>query len=291
MLARKRLPVLEQNFFCSRELHTRPVTPVMDFREVVKSQPRNIPVQLVLAWVTKFGPFWEDTRTLNEDDYFELGEVDVTNLGIGEAARCQLAGRHASSFSFARGGFDYTPIDVGHGLPEAPLGIVRISNIWDTNTLCQSAHAMIPAPVNWGQMLEQAQGLFDNLIISPHSIDSLRKEPFSNYVVERVFALLAVLHEFVSCLNVDGSHSARNHELIAKHFVGTKAWFTDESVTNKQTFRDEMTFSDPDQIGEHVFCSWHGKIKTPQYRIHFEWPLPVRSKLRVFHIGPKITKK
>ncbi|NMM13369.1 MAG: hypothetical protein HHJ17_07510 [Rhodoferax sp.] len=290
MQARRRLPELEQKLFCSRELHTRPVTPTMDFREAVKSQPSNIPVRLVLAWLTKYGPFWEDIREFNQDDYFELNGADVTDLGIGEAARSQLAGRHASSFSFAGGGFDYTPIDVEHGLPEAPLGTVHVPNIWDTNTLCQSTHAIVPAPVNWVQMLEQAQGRFDNLVFSPQSVDSLRKEPFSNYVVERVFALLTVLQEFVSCLNEDGSHSARNHELIAKHFAGAKAWFTDESETNKKAFRDEMSFPQQNHEGEHVFCSWHGKIKTPQYRIHFQWPLPLRSKLRVFYIGPKITK-
>lgn len=290
MQARKRLPVLGQKMFCSRELHTRPVTKNMDFREAVKSQPNNVPVQLVLAWLTKFGPFWEDTREFNEDDYFELGGVDVTDLGVGEAARNQIAGRQASCFSFAGGGFDYTPISVQHGLIEQPLGTNHIPNIWDLNTLCQIAQATVPAPENWVQMLSQAQGRFDNLLFSPDAIDSLKKEPFSSYVVERVFALLAVLQEFVSCLNEDGSHSDRNHELIAQHFSGVKAWFTDESETNKRDFNDKMSFPDPDNEGEHIFCSWHGKIKSPQYRIHFEWPLPGRSKFRIFYIGPKITK-
>lgn len=290
MQARKKLPVLEQKMFCSRELHTRPVTRNMDFREAVKSQQAIVPVQLVLAWLTKSGPFWEDDRVSNEDDYFELDGVDVTDLGIGEAARSQIAGRQASSFSFADGGFDYTPIDVQHGLIEQPLGTISIPNIWDSNTLYQIAQATVPAPVNWMQMLSQAEGYFDNLYFSPEVIDSLKKESFSSYVVERVFSLLAVLQEFVSCLNEDGSHSDRNNELISQHFSGPKAWFTDESVTNKRDFHDEMSFPDPDNKGEHIFCSWHGKIKTPQYRIHFEWPLAGRSTFRIFYIGPKITK-
>jgi hypothetical protein len=274
---------------CSREIHTRQVTPNMNFREAIRSQSSNISVQLVLAWLTKYGPFWEDSRELNEDDYFELdGGVDVTNLGLGEAARNYLTGRCASSFSFAKGSFDYTPINVRHGLTEAPLGDVPVPNIWDIDKLCQSVQSIIPAPVNWMHMLEQAQGRFDQLIFSPQSVDSLRKEPFSNYVVERVFELLAVLQEFVNCLNENGSHSARNHEIIATHFAGDKVWFTDESESNKRTFRNEMSFLD--QNGKYIFCPWHGKIKTPQYRIHFEWPLPVRSKLRIFYIGPKITK-
>ncbi len=290
MRTRGGVPALEQQLFCSRTLHTRPVTPNLDFREAVKSAPKQIPVALVLAWLTKYGPFWEDAREFNEDDYFEHDGQDVTDLGLGEVARRRLTGRHASSFSFAKGGFDYTPIEVLHGLPESPLGTVPIPNLWDVNALRESAQASVPAPINWPQMLEQAQGRFDKLRLFPTSIDSLRGEPFSQYVVERILVLLSVLQEFMDCLNEGGSYSGRNHELIAQHFAGEKAWFTDESEANKQDFRAEMSFLDPENDGAKVFCSWHGKIKSPQYRIHFEWPVEARSKLRIFYIGPKITK-
>lgn len=290
MRARSSVPTLAQQLFCSRTLHTRPVTPSLNFREAVKSAPKQVPVPLVLAWLTKYGPFWEDAREFNEEDYFEHGRQDVTDLGLGEVARRRLTGRHASSFSFAGGGFDYTPIEVQHGLPESPIGTVSIPNLWDADALRASAQASVPAPINWLQMLAQSQCRFDKLILFPRSIDSLRGEPFSQYVVERIFVLLGVLQEFMDCLNEDGSYSGRNHELIAQHFSGKKAWFTDESETNRQDYRAEMSFPDPENDGTKVLCSWHGKIKTPQYRIHFEWPVEARSKLRVFYIGPKITK-
>lgn len=290
MQARARLPVLQQKMYCSRELHTRPVTNHMDFREAVKSPQRIVPLQLVLAWLTKHGPFWEDFRQFNADDYFELGGVDVTDQGVGEAARSQLVSREVFTYSFAGGGYDYTPLQVQHGLAEEPLGIVDIANLWDPAELSHSALAAVPLPGNWTQMLDQARQRFDNLYFSPSSIDALKKEPFSNYVVERVFALLAVLQEFVSSLNPDGSQSPRNHELIEHHFSGMKAWFTDESVTNKRDFAEEMTFRDPETDGENVFCSWHGKIKSPQYRIHFVWPTATNAKFRIFYIGPKLTK-
>lgn len=290
MQARAKLPVLQQRMYCSRELHTRPVTKHMDFREAVKSPQKIVPLQLVLAWLTKHGPFWEDFRQFNEDDYFELSGVDVTDQGIGEAARSQIMGREASTYSFSGGGFNYTPLQVQHGLAEEPLGIVEVANLWNPTWLSQTAQATVPLPENWAQMLEQAGQLFDNLYFSPSSIDPLKKEPFSNYVVERVFALLAVLQEFVTCLNPDGTQSPRNHELIEQHFSGLKAWFTDESVTNKRDFSEEMTFPDPESDGENVFCSWHGKVKSPQYRIHFLWPTASCKKFRIFYIGPKITK-
>lgn len=75
--------------------------------------------------------------------------------------------------------------------------------------------------------------------------------------------------------------------------VGDRARFTDSSDTEKRDrqFARAMTFTHP-ETGGSVFCSWHGKIQTPAYRIHFEWPMPDNQdrKLFVAFIGPKITK-
>lgn len=289
MRVRMKFTDLEHQLFCSRTLHTRLVTPNLSFREAVKSAPKNV-VQLVLAWLTKNGPFWEDLRTSNEDDYFEYEGEDVTDLGLGEAARRKILGLDANCFSFANGGFDHSPIKIQHGLSESPFGHIPVPNIWDISTLHQRVLSSAPTPTNWIQMLELAQSRFDKLFLHSNIIDALKKETFSHYVVERIFVLLGVLQEFMDCRHDDGSYSDRNHELIAQHFSGKKAWFTDESETNIQNFSADMSFPDPENEGKKVLCSWHGKIKTPQYRIHFEWPVDQREKLRIFYIGPKITK-
>lgn len=52
-----------------------------------------------------------------------------------------------------------------------------------------------------------------------------------------------------------------------------------------------FTFADPADQTALIFCPFHGKIKTPQYRIHFPWPLArEESRLRIAYIGPKLTK-
>jgi len=288
MRQRQQIPLLMRELFCSRELHTRPVTPIYNFRQAVLSDKAI--VQPVLAWLTKNGPFWDDDRQNNPEDYFEYLGEDVTDLGLGEATRCQLAEKKSFIVSFSNGGFDYTPVVIVQGLPEDPLATIAVPNIWDFSKLQISALAVIPSPCNWHQMLAQAQIRFDKLIFSPQCIDELMMQPFSAYVAERAFELLRVLNEFMECRNDDGTYTARNQELIDLHFSGTKAWFTDESVTNKRDFKTEMSFPDFERQGKKVFCSWHGKIKTPQYRIHFEWPTIARSTLRIFYIGPKITK-
>ena len=289
MSQRKQMPFLTKSLFCSRLLHTRPVTQSHNFRTAVQTD-KNI-TQVVLAWVTKNGPFCDDDRLAHDDDYFECFGNNVTDQGLGEAARRNLAGQSALSLSFAQGGFDFTPIAVTHGLPEDPLCNILIENLWEFLLLHERMLDSFPFPVNWSQMIEQSQARFNSLEFSPSCIDTLMVEPFSSYVVERSFELLRILNDFMKFRNEDGTFSEKNHELIEQHFSGSKSWFSDESETNKRDFKDDMSFPDFENSSKNIFCPWHGKIKSPQYRIHFEWPISSsRQKLRVFYIGPKITK-
>lgn len=288
MRLRQTMPVLETGLFCSRRLHTCLVTPGADFREVVQATSDRNMVRRVLEWLTKRGPFWDDVRQPNPDDYFEFNGQDVTDQGLGEAARCQIAMRSAISVSFSGARFDYSPLEVMQGLPEAPINHLFLENIWELPALRASAVRSVPPPVNWKQMLDGAQSQFDRLYFSPACIDSLKSEPFRQYVVERVFELLGVLQEFMTCLDDEQSYGKKKTEILNQHFVGEKAWFTGESPID----REDLSFPDPESPGTKLFCPWHGKIKNPQYRIHFEWPVqPGSQVLRIFYIGPKITKR
>jgi hypothetical protein len=122
-------------------------------------------------------------------------------------------------------------------------------------------------------------------------MNSLLPTPFSQLVTKRIFELLDILNRLVIESDLNGQLSETGRNLLQQHFSGDKAWFTDESSTNKRNFKQEMTFSDPIDNSKKIFCSWHGKIKTPQVRVHFEWPRPNnQKKIKVVYIGPKITK-
>jgi hypothetical protein len=89
---------------------------------------------------------------------------------------------------------------------------------------------------------------------------------------------------------IDGEAGPRGRELYRQYFIGDRARFSDESTRNKREFRAEMSFADPESEDRVLFCPWHGKIQTPQFRIHFEWPVPVgQRRLKVLYIGPKLT--
>jgi hypothetical protein len=93
------------------------------------------------------------------------------------------------------------------------------------------------------------------------------------------------------CFDDQGHRNDEGHRLYANHFTGAKASFSDSSDSEKNDFRNELTFAHPEQPGETLFCAWHGKIKTPQIRIHFSWPVRSEAPLYVVYVGPKITKR
>ena len=287
---RNRLPLLASRLFCSRTICYRAVSPNHNFQQAVRSSGDKLLTSLVLNWLTKAGPFWEEQRQPVADDYFHYQETEVTELGLGEVARRQLGGVFANSVSFPAAGFDYSPLPVIQGLLEEPISTVEVTNQWKWDDVQRAVEAAMPPIINWEQMLTEARRRFGYLDLVAACGNPLNPEPFSHDVVERVFELLQVLNEYISCMAQTGAPTERNHELMAQHFSGGKSWFSDESTSNKRDFKKQLEFSDPAEPGKKVFCPWHGKIKTPQYRIHFEWPPRTKEKLRIFYIGPKITK-
>jgi hypothetical protein len=90
---------------------------------------------------------------------------------------------------------------------------------------------------------------------------------------------------------IQQNNAARFEELRVLWFEGKYARFTDSSNGEKNEFRKRLTFNHP-VTGQEVLCGWHAKIKSPQYRIHFEWPKQnPEDPLFVAYLGPKLTKR
>lgn len=289
---RHRDPLLRSQLYCSRSLYARQVTATADLRQTVSATRDQNFVHLVLKWLANSGPFWDDNRQFNEDDYFEYRTHDVTDQGLGEAARRKLAGTAVSAFSFQGSPLQFTttPLSVQQGLSEEPISTVEVENYWEVAQLEVAIQSSIIYRC-WPDVRSDIIRRFDGLIVADDAIEALLPTPFSEHVTKRIFELLHVLDNIVMESNENGALSQAGRELLTKHFVGEKAWFTDESSRNKVKFRHEMTLPDPDDATKKMFCSWHGKIKTPQVRIHFQWPRPAgQKKIKVVYIGPKITK-
>ncbi len=285
-------PLLKDRLYCSMLLHERPITAKANLHQSVIATKDKTFIRLVLEWVSRSGTFWEENRQPNIDDYFEYKTHDVTDQGLGEAARRKLTGFDACTFSFKESSlsFDKSPLSVQHGLSELPIGYLSIENYWETSQLTERINSSFIC-LCWSDVEREIIRRFKGLIFTWHVMEALASTPFSKYVTERIFELLRVLDQLALESDEKGEISEKGKELYNNHFIGEKAWFTDESLHNKNNFKQKMTFPDPSDPNQKIFCPWHGKIKTPQIRIHFQWPRPKGQRpIKVLYIGPKITK-
>ena len=103
--------------------------------------------------------------------------------------------------------------------------------------------------------------------------------------------LCRVLEEYLASRTEGGLGTEETDKILNEFFRGRKAWFSDETDTDKKGFEHQLKFLDT-RDGERKSYSFHGKIKTPQVRVYFEWPIPPEQKdIQIVYFGPKITKK
>ena len=133
--------------------------------------------------------------------------------------------------------------------------------------------------------------MFPDLTFAPSTFEPILPYPFGKAVANRILERLNVLNQLKNCFDMQGNRTTDGHALYQKHFTGARAWFSDSSETEKTEFRQELTFRHPLSTGEYLFCTWHGKVSTGVYRIHFSWPVTADTPLCVVYVGPKITKR
>jgi hypothetical protein len=295
MAARGQFAILRTSLHTTRVLATRPVGPQLSLRELLRERRcRDIRGQ-VLYWLDRTGPFVEEDKLEEQEDFFEFEGVDVTETGLGEAARRTKFGEGAISYSFMGGECNYaiTPLMVAHGLPEDRLGSYSLPNLWTVDGLRQSAMAAGPSPRNWVALIEVARERYPRLCIPDdvYAQSALAKEPFDAVVADRALALMTYLDEYMLGRNPDGSETGASRQVIETHFTGDRALFTGESESNRREFERALTFPDPEKEGAKIFAHWHGKISHRFFRMHFEWPVPPTNRqLKILYLGPKITK-
>jgi len=280
----------QRALYCHRNFVNGPVTPHENLPAAVRALPRD-ERRAVMAWLSQFGPFWDDERQHGSEDWYECAGNVVTDTAVAEAAHCKLHGIDRGLVSIQPSDYLYNPVPVERVFVDDHREAVEVRNYWQPATV-ESSLAAAPLPLaSWRALQELSASRFVSLRFSAGAFEPLRAQPFRHAVAESVLVRLDVLHRLKQCFKTDGSRTEQGHILYQRHFTGEKAWFSDESDTNKDRFRTDLTFPNPDHPGESLFCSWHGKVKSPQYRIHFSWPVTADARVYVVYVGPKITKK
>jgi hypothetical protein len=279
-----------RSLYCHRGLANAQATPRESIQAAVRTLLRNEQSAL-LTWLNQHGPFWDDNRKHNRDDWYECGGEIVTDTAIGEAAHCLLHGIDRGLVSFQPSSFLHDPVPVESVISGINRTSVDIRNFWDPVTVEQCLVSTPPALTSWANLGNCCVTRFEHLRFAQDAFEPLRGQPFKQSAAERILARLDVLHRLRKSFAQDGSLSSEGHEIYRKYFTGDKAWFSDSSDGEKNDFEKDLTFNHPDAPGQTLFCTWHGKVKSPQYRIHISWPVTVASPVYVVYVGPKITKR
>jgi len=277
--------------YCHRSLATAQVTNDALMQQVIQ----HMPLEKRLAWIqwlTRLGPYWTDDRSHDGEEWLECGADNlVTDSAIGEAAFCRFHGAEREIVSFSPSIWVDQNIDVRwcrSGLEPCSISIV---NHIERRTV-DARISKLPKPFSsWESLRDHAVRLCPRLSFTEDAFVPFAGVPYSHGAATQLLIRFQLLDKFRSCFDGEGNRTAEGDRIYQENFTGKKAWFSDSSDTEKREFNNEMTFAHPEQKGKYLQCTWHGKVKTPQLRLHFSWPITANKPVYVVYVGPKITKR
>lgn len=246
--------------------------------------------RVVMRWLTRGGPFWDDLRQHGGDDWFECRCELVTDSSVGEAAYRTLHGFPCGLVSAKPSDWDLSPVEVTWrgGAGEAPDPTVALDNFRDEAALERTLRAVAPQIRSWGELRKRVFARqFEHLAFAGDCFGPLDGVPFAPGAAERFLVLLDMLDRLAGA----GIGSPEGNRIFSKHFAGPRALFSDSSDSEKLEFRTKLTFPHPNGRGAPLFCTWHGKVSHQTLRLHYWWSGSADEPAHVVYAGPKITKR
>jgi hypothetical protein len=289
MMIRGEILKYGMSLYCHRRLTQALVFPDIPMPQAVQHLSLN-KRRALMQWLTAHGPHWEDDQVHSSDEWYDVNDNVVTDTGLAEAAACRTRGIKREVVSFEPSGWLHTPIPVRwEALPhDQPI---LVPNHWRIETVRESLDAHATSVIeSWTTLEDFARKAYSRLNFGDDAFHPLDGHPFVPGASERIQVLLGILDRFKGCFDIQGNRTPAGDQLYTLYFTGGKALFTDSSDAEKAEFHNELHFPHPEGTG-YLFCTWHGKVKTPQIRIHFTYPIVHKSPLYVMYVGPKITKK
>lgn len=277
-----------RDFRCHKTLLQARVTQQECLPQVLNRLPKD-EKSAVFQWITRTGPFWDEPHH-DAGDYFECADEIVTDSAIGEVAFRKDKGEDARLVSMRPSDWNYLPITVTWHIDDQDQRNFQIDNYWEAGDL-EAALARSPLPItSWHDLQTVAHDQFGRLDFTEDWMEPLTGHPFSRSAATRILSLLNVLHRLI--LNADDPKQREEEKkILTQYFQGERAWFSDSSTTEKNDFRNEMTFEHPRHKGKYLFCPQHGKISRGVLRLHFSWPIRQGEPCYVVYVGPKMTKR
>ncbi|MEI6646696.1 MAG: hypothetical protein WCP12_11730 [bacterium] len=283
--------------YCARNsLATRPGAVGLSVRDAVLRHATPEEKRIILTWLDRTGPFWEDEQIHDPNLFYYLVRTSlptelVTETGLAECTAQCLAGGDGSMASVSPSAFEYTPILMEVERDNDPRVSCQLDNFWQSPAL--EAHLEnVVRLTTWEDVNLHVRAIFSHLLFSEDFFAALMPCPFSRPAANRIIDLLRILDNLSACVQQDSTLSMEGQKSKETFFTGHHPLFTDSSAPEKIDFANKLTFQHP-LTKEAVMFPWHGKIRFGlQYRIHFEWPkINPDHPLPVVYVGPKLTKR
>ncbi len=272
----------------SRLVAERATISTQKLRQVVAKADNPENKRRVLSWLDKDGPFWDDLPIHSADEYFECGGNLVSGTALGEVCSLTALSTAAALISLTPSRFTDNPLEVfWRGRADGDRSW-QIPNFWLEAPLVDYVRQIEKPPASWQQLLEWTRLNCPTLLLSPDILSQL-PTTFSPFVAQRAQVLFKALQEINSALQQ--GNVTRFEELRRLWMEGGNARMTDSSDAEKAHFATALNFTHP-ITKRPIPCTWHAKIQTPRFRIHFEWPKQnARDALFIGYFGEKITKR
>ncbi|MCM2680953.1 hypothetical protein [Echinimonas agarilytica] len=291
-LMKMRLEAKKHGFdvHCTKAILNTDITRDINFQQSLQRLTKE-QCHALVQWITQSGPFWDDDKSHSSEEYYELeGGNVVTDTCLAEAAFHNVDRTPSSVISLSQPHWSSASLPV---IWHKDNGNLRVEVINQTR-LDVLLERLVdePKPItSWEQLEVRCKERCPSLTFSDTSFAGLKGVPFVFGASSRIWDLMIVLETMKNSFNEAGERNEEGHRIYQEHFTGNKAWFSDSSDTEKREFSEELTFKHPENEGKTIFCTWHGKVKTPQMRIHHSWPISKDTPLYVTYVGPKITKR
>ena len=283
----------EREVYCHRALlHASPM-PDMSMQQAIAHLAVESERRAVLAWLTRAGPFWDDLRQHDAEDWLECKGEIVTDTAVGEAGFRTLHGVDCGLVSVLPSDWNYTPVELiwrreSDGLDDQSTAL---KNWWNPETLEHGLRDKARPIRSWDDLREASTNRFERLAFAEDCFTPLKGLPFAKSAADRFLVLLDILDRLKRAFDETGVRTAEGQHIYQNYFTGAEAPFSDSSTQEKRDFRQELTFAHPDDPGISLFCPWHGKVNRMTLRLHFSWPIRADKPTYVVYAGPKLTKQ
>lgn len=291
MIMRNAARRLGQEVSCHRGFLTAKPGPNMTMQQALGRFTKN-QQRAAMGWLTHGGPFWDDLPRHGPDDYLECrGEV-VTGSAVGEAAYRKLHAAECALISVTPSDWNFSPVEVTWQREDVSDQQTDLNNYWrDVSKLEEMLHDAALPIQSWDDLRAASTIRFNGLTFAGNCFKPLADLPFVRSTAERFLVLLDILDRFTRAFDTNGIRTREGQQIYQDYFAGDNALFSDSSVSEKNRYRKELTFSHPNDPRQFLFCPWHGKEHHLTYRLHFSWPIEAGKPVYVVYAGPKITKR